>query len=125
MEVNDFQKATVEYFQRNTIVLETAEGSKAARISARSPLFSPPNQTEKIVEFRIPKGYVRLGFESEIISTSPFGAQPRAEWVDENNPKDGRIRLYAIAYPITQTGGVTTEARVTVSNVIGIKEEAS
>ncbi|MBW4693854.1 MAG: hypothetical protein KME27_19090 [Lyngbya sp. HA4199-MV5] len=123
MDSKNTKTEIVEYFQNNTVSLETPKGKKEASISVQSPIFGPPNQREIIVEFVIPADYVRLNFDSEIVTTSPSGSQPRAKWFDEENPKDGRIRLYAIAYAITQTGGVVRQASVRVFNVTGIREE--
>lgn len=74
-----------------------------------------------LVEFIVPEGYKRLSFDRDVVDTNVGGARPDATWAEIDDLKDGRISLYAIAYPLV-AGSLGTTGYIRVSNVTAVKE---
>lgn len=121
--MNEQELAVKNYFDNRIIQLETVEGQKECSLRVPAPYFPPPLSLSRIYQFVIPEGYVRHDFSTEIIANSQVGQRPYAEWVDPENPKDGRIRIYVIAYPL-YTDGRTEFSSVKVFDVTGIKDNS-
>ena len=105
------------------LTLKTLDGYSSSSVSVQSPFTpnTPPAMKTKVVEFVVPEGYKRLDFAQEVVTTSMAGAQPKATWVEKDNLKDGKIHLWAIAYPNGQNPLGNTGS-VSVSNVTAEKE---